>query len=236
MATLLNSELPEPNWEEYENYATWETNVTRLIQASIDFINNKPTTQRQFEGLEEEAMPLPTIIKARSLLKPKPERLKKTTGTQREVKLFPEPKIKTPLPAAIKTEKKRGRPPKAAQATSKETKVEEIITPASPKKRGRKPKVMTTAEVKPEATKVTKAAAIITPEAPVKRGRKPKESVAVSAKATEVTTKKVSATMAQAPQIAVTKKSSIEVSHLREVNHRRRTLRRRRKASGSSKN
>jgi hypothetical protein len=95
---------------------------------------------------------------------------------------------------------------------------------------------MTTAEVKPEATKVTKAAAIITPEAPVKRGRKPKESVAVSAKATEVTTKKVSATMAQAPQIAVTKKSSIEVSHLREVNHRRRTLRRRRKASGSSKN
>ena len=241
MATLLNSELPEPNWEEYENYATWETNVTRLIQASIDFINNKPTTQRQFEGLEEEAMPLPTIIKARSLLKPKPERLKKTTGTQREVKLFPEPKIKTPLPAAIKTEKKRGRPPKAAQATSKETKVEEIITPASPKKRGRKPKVMTTAEVKPEATKVTKAAAIITPEAPVKRGRKPKESVAVSAKAsgsakaTEVTTKKVSATKAQAPQIAVTKKSSIEVSHLREVNHRRRTLRRRRKASGSSK-
>jgi hypothetical protein len=234
--------LPEPNWEEYENYATWETNVTRLIQASIDFINNRPTTQRQFEGLEEEAMPLPTIIKARSLLKPKPERLKKTTGTQREVKLFPEPKNKTPLPAAIKTEKKRGRPPKAAQATSKETKVEEIISPATPKKRGRKPKVMTTAEVKPEATKVTKAPAIITPKAPVKRGRKPKGSVAVSAKvsgsakATEVPAKKVTATKAQAPQIAVTKKSPIEVSHLREVNHRRRTLRRRRKAAGSSKN
>ena len=236
MATLLHSELAEPNWEDYEIYATWETNVTRLIQASIDFINNRPTPQRQFEELEDEALPLPTMINARSLMRPRSERVKKSPVASRKPKPLPEPQIKTPPSAEIKTEKKRGRPPKAAQATPKETKVEASIVPAPPKKRGRKPKATIGAEVKPEAPKVTKAPAIITPEVPVKRGRKPKGSVAVSAKATEVHAKKVTATKAKATELTVAKKSPVEVSQLREVNHRRRTLRRRRKAADSSKN
>ncbi len=239
MATLLNSELPEPNWEEYESYATWETNVTRLIQASIDFINNRPTPQRQFEGLEDEAMPLPTIIKARSLLKSRPERVRKSPVTQREPKPFPKSELKTPSQAPSTTGKKRGRPPKAApnEIKLKATAVESTVGPVSPAKRGRKPKVVLAADAINKASKVAKSPAPIVPESPVKRGRKPKMAVVAngmtngSAKAAEAPAKK-----AKAPQLSRSEKSPIEISRLREVNLRRRALRRRRAVAGSSKN
>lgn len=236
MATLLNSELPEPNWEEYESYATWETNVTRLIQASTDFINNRPTPQRQFEGLEDEAMPLPTIIKARSLLKPRPERVKKSPATQREAKPFPKSELKTPSQAASTTGKKRGRPPKAAQ---KETKlqaapVQSTVGPV-PAKRGRKPKVVLAADANNKAAKVPKSPAPIVPKSPVKRGRKPKVAVngmtSGSAKAAEAPAKK-----AKDLPFSGSEKSPVEIARLREVNLRRRALRRRRMVAGSSKN
>jgi glycosyltransferase involved in cell wall biosynthesis len=68
MATLLNGELPEANWEGFEAHATWETNVMRFLEASADIVAGRPTPERQFEGLEDEAVRLPTIISARSLL------------------------------------------------------------------------------------------------------------------------------------------------------------------------
>lgn len=72
MATLLSGELPEANWEGFEAHATWETNVTRFLEAAADIIAGRPTPERQFEGLEDEAVPLPKIISARSLLPAKP--------------------------------------------------------------------------------------------------------------------------------------------------------------------
>jgi hypothetical protein len=244
MATLLNSELPEPNWEEYESYATWETNVTRLVQASIDLINNRPTPQRQFEGLEDEAMPLPTIIKARSLLKSRPERVKKSPPTQRETPPFPKSELKTPSQAASPTGKKRGRPPKAVQSKTelKAAPVESKAGPVSPAKRGRKPKVVPAADANSQASKVAKSEASITPEPPVKRGRKPKIAVVDdgmtngSAKAAEAPVKKVTAKKAKDLPFSTSEKSPIENSRIREVNLRRRALRRRRAVAASSKN
>lgn len=68
MATLIHSELPEPEWDAFLEYATWETNVTRFLEAAGDFVQGTQTHTRQFEGLEHEAMPVPTLLKARDLL------------------------------------------------------------------------------------------------------------------------------------------------------------------------
>ncbi|MEI8292670.1 MAG: glycosyltransferase [bacterium] len=67
MATLLKASLSEPNWEGYEAYATWETNVLRLLQATSDYLSRTPTKARQFEGLEEEAAEIPELLNARRL-------------------------------------------------------------------------------------------------------------------------------------------------------------------------
>ena len=75
MATLLQGELPEANWEGFEAHATWETNVTRLLEAAADLVAGRPTPSRQFEGYEDEAVPLPTLLSARSLLPTKPKKL-----------------------------------------------------------------------------------------------------------------------------------------------------------------
>ena len=242
MATLLNTELSEPRWEDYESYATWETNVTRLIQASSDFINNRPTPQRQFEELEDEAMPLPTIIRARTLLKTKPERVKRSSVAPRVSAPVPKSKSKAPAKVEIKVPKKRGRPPKVAQKDSKpkEAPVKPIAIPATPAKRGRKPKVAIPAEGK--ASSVRKAPAVVIPVPPVKRGRKPKVSVAVngkangSAKSPSIPAKKAPSKKAKVTQLSRSQKSAMEIARLRELNHRRRILRRRRTAPDSSKN
>jgi hypothetical protein len=74
MATLLNAELPAPRWEDFAAYATWETNVTRLLEAAADYVARQNTPVRQFEGFEDEAVPVPPLIPARSLLKEKPKK------------------------------------------------------------------------------------------------------------------------------------------------------------------
>lgn len=236
MATLLNSELPEPRWEDYESYATWETNVTRLIQASSDFINNRPTPQRQFEGLEDESAPLPTIIRARTLLKTKPERVKKPSVPPSVISSVPKSKPKVPVQAEIKVPKKQGRPAKAAQKDTKSptAPVKPISIPATPTKRGRKPKATISLDGKAKASSVRKAPAVVIPVQPVKRGRKPKVSVAVngkangSAKSPSIPPKKAPSKKTKALQLSRSEKSAMEIARLREINHRRRTLRRRR--------
>ena len=236
MATLLNSELPEPRWEDYESYATWETNVTRLIQASSDFINNRPTPQRQFEGLEDESAPLPTIIRARTLLKTKPERVKKSSVPPSVISSVPKSKPKVPVQAEIKVPKKQGRPAKAAQKDTKSptAPVKPISIPATPTKRGRKPKATISLDGKAKASSVRKAPAVVIPVQSVKRGRKPKVSLAVngkangSAKSPSIPPKKAPSKKTKALQLSRSEKSAMEIARLREINHRRRTLRRRR--------
>jgi glycosyltransferase involved in cell wall biosynthesis len=71
MATLIHADLPKPRWEDFEAHATWETNVLRLLQAASDYVAKRPTPVRQFEGLEDEAAPLPTLLKATDFLKKK---------------------------------------------------------------------------------------------------------------------------------------------------------------------
>ena len=67
MATLLHGKLPEPNWEGYEAHATWETNVTRLLQATADHLGGKSPVEKQFEGLEDEGLEIPELLNARRL-------------------------------------------------------------------------------------------------------------------------------------------------------------------------
>jgi len=74
MATLMHAELPAAQWEDFSAYATWETNVTRLLEAAADYLGRRPTPVRQFEGYEDEAVPVPPLIPARSLLKEKPKK------------------------------------------------------------------------------------------------------------------------------------------------------------------
>lgn len=81
MATLLNGELAEPNWEGFEEHATWETNVTRLLQAASDLVSGKTTPMRQFAGLEDEAVPIPKLLNARSLLPNKTPQISKPKKT-----------------------------------------------------------------------------------------------------------------------------------------------------------
>lgn len=242
MATLLNSELNEPRWEDYESYATWETNVTRLIQASSDFINNRPTPQRQFEGLEGEAAPLPTIIRARTLLKTKPERVKVFSPAKCQL-AGSEIQTESTSPSGDQSlEKAR----QTAQGGAKDIKspaasVKPISIPAMPAKRGRKPKATISLDAKVKASSVRKAPAVVIPVQPVKRGRKPKVSVAVnvkangSAKSPSIPPKKTLSKKTKASQLSRSEKSAMEIARLREINHRRRTLRRQRMSADSSK-
>ena len=67
MATLMHGKLPEPDWEGYEAHATWETNVTRLLQATVDHLNGKSPEEKQFEGIEDEGVEIPELLNARRL-------------------------------------------------------------------------------------------------------------------------------------------------------------------------
>jgi hypothetical protein len=78
MATLLHGVLPEADWEAFEEHATWGTNVTRFLEAAADIKSGRPTPVRQFEGYEDEAVPLPTLLSARALLPVKPTKPPKT--------------------------------------------------------------------------------------------------------------------------------------------------------------
>ena len=101
MATLLHGVLPEANWEAFEEHATWGTNVTRFLEAAADIKSGRPTPVRQFEGYEDEAVPLPTLLSARALLPVKPTKPPKT------------PKLAAPKPRPVVRKKivKRAAPP-----------------------------------------------------------------------------------------------------------------------------
>lgn len=122
MATLLNGELPEANWEGFEAHATWQTNVTRILEAAADFVAGRPTPVRQFEGLEDEAVPRPTLQSAKALLPAKPQKVPKAKKTA-----LPETR-----PVARKKPVKRLAASKPAAAPDK-PKAEE--KPAEPKPR-----------------------------------------------------------------------------------------------------
>ena len=67
MATLLHGKLPDPDWEGSEAHATWETNVTRLLQATADYVNGRVPRTKQFEALDQEDMEIPELLNARRL-------------------------------------------------------------------------------------------------------------------------------------------------------------------------
>lgn len=67
MATLLHGKLPDPDWEGYEAHATWETNVTRLLQATVDCLNGRSPQIRQFGALDEAGTEVPELLNARRL-------------------------------------------------------------------------------------------------------------------------------------------------------------------------
>jgi len=67
MATLLHGKLPEPDWEGYEAHATWETNVTRLLQATADFLNGRAISSKQFAEEYREGIEVPELLNARRL-------------------------------------------------------------------------------------------------------------------------------------------------------------------------
>jgi glycosyltransferase involved in cell wall biosynthesis len=67
MATLLHGKLPEPDWDGYEAHATWETNVTYMLQATSDYLSGRIPQKRQFEGLEDQAQAIPELLNARRI-------------------------------------------------------------------------------------------------------------------------------------------------------------------------
>jgi glycosyltransferase involved in cell wall biosynthesis len=84
MATLLHAELPEPDWEGFEDYATWETNVTRLLEAAADYVAGRSTPVRQFEGLEDEAFAEPEPLNARLMLEPPKAKTARKSPTKKD--------------------------------------------------------------------------------------------------------------------------------------------------------
>jgi hypothetical protein len=86
MVTLLHGKLPEPDWEGYEAHATWETNVTRLLEATSDYLNDRSPKETQFEDLEDESMEVPELLNARRLHHQKtPAPQKKTVTAKKPV-------------------------------------------------------------------------------------------------------------------------------------------------------
>jgi hypothetical protein len=107
MTTLLHADLPTPRWEDFDAYATWETNVTRLLEAAADYVAQIPTPVRQFEGLEDEAVPVPPLLKARDFIKSKPAK-PKTRTTRRKVK-SPR-RVEAPSETVVKPRASRKKP------------------------------------------------------------------------------------------------------------------------------
>jgi hypothetical protein len=86
MATLLHGKLPDPDWEGYEAHATWETNVTRLLQATVDYLNGHSPQIRQFDALDEADTEVPELLNARRLhhqKTPAPKTKKRAAGAKK---------------------------------------------------------------------------------------------------------------------------------------------------------
>jgi glycosyltransferase involved in cell wall biosynthesis len=85
MATLIHGKMPDTDWEGFEEHTTWETNVTRVLEAAANEVHGRPTPVRQFDGLEEEALPIPRLLDAKDFLPEKktPARTTRKTTTRR---------------------------------------------------------------------------------------------------------------------------------------------------------
>ena len=102
MATLIHGDLSEPEWDAFLEHSTWETNVTRLLEAAGDYVQGTETRTRQFEGLEDESMPVPTLLSARDLLPPATRTARRKSIARTTVKAKP-PARKTRISSASKT-------------------------------------------------------------------------------------------------------------------------------------
>lgn len=100
MATLLHGKLPEPDWEGYEAHATWETNVTRLLQATVDYLNGRSPQEKQFDPDDESGAEIPELLNARRLHHQKSQATKKRTAAAK--KSPPRKKAPAPTPATAK--------------------------------------------------------------------------------------------------------------------------------------
>ena len=86
MATLLHGKLPDSDWEGYEAHATWETNVTRLLQATVDYLNGHSPQIRQFDALYEASTEVPELLNARRIHHQKtPAPKKRAVGEKKTV-------------------------------------------------------------------------------------------------------------------------------------------------------
>lgn len=103
MATLLHGKLPDPDWEGYEAHATWETNVTRLLQATVDYLNGHSPQIRQFDALDEANSEVPELLNARRIHHQKKPPPKKRTSTAKKPVTR---KKKTPSPDEVPISKK----------------------------------------------------------------------------------------------------------------------------------
>jgi hypothetical protein len=121
MATLIHAKFPQPDWVGFEEFVTWETNVTRILQAVSDYIAGNPLPGRLFEGCEDEAVPAVELLRAEDFAPPtktrKPFKARAPRAQKPEPKRAPEPEEEVqPEPAAIaKPAARRGRPPKSAK-------------------------------------------------------------------------------------------------------------------------
>lgn len=139
MATLLHAKFPQPDWRGFEEFATWETNATRILQAVNDYVQGRPPSGGLFEGIEDEAVPSVPLLKSEDFAPSKKPRPIAKPGARRarkpEPKRAPEPEAEAhPEPAATAMPAaRRGRPPKSAKPP-------EPVAEKHNKRRGRPPK------------------------------------------------------------------------------------------------
>lgn len=138
MATLIHSELAEPEWDAFIDYATWETNVTRLLEAAGDYVQGTDTRTRQFEGLEDEAMPVPALLSAKELLPPAMRRKQAARTRPKSEKSTRKPRASRTastekLPAKTKTAKKSA--PRSKKTTATAQSPASLELPPKPKRR-----------------------------------------------------------------------------------------------------
>jgi glycosyltransferase involved in cell wall biosynthesis len=193
MATLLHAKFPQPDWRGFEEFATWETNATRILQAVSDYVAGRPLPGRLFEGLEDEAAPQVELLRAEDFA-PAPKARK--PQKPRAVRKAAEPAViaSEEKPAARET-----RPPaKAPKPTRKprapkESPKEVQPAPAAKRPRGRPRR-------NPEAAPAP-VAAIAEPVPQRRRGRPPKNPAATVEPTPAPASAPVSVTPEPAPEI-----------------------------------
>jgi glycosyltransferase involved in cell wall biosynthesis len=134
MATLIHGESPRANWLGFEEFATWETNATRILQAVLNYVQDRPLPGRLFEGREDESAPDLKLLKAQDFAPAKKSAPAKKVRTQKAKKSVPRVGPAPVVSDFSKQTPRRGRPPKSAQAPPP-------FAETPPTKRGRKPKL-----------------------------------------------------------------------------------------------